>query len=343
VAVVVVVVLQQYEVLPALGETLGLTTASETLATAVNGAILGGIAGGIATGTLKGAMLGALQGGLTWGVGAPLGQELGRVLAQPIVGRVIAQGFIGGITSVTQGGNFGSGFLAAGVGSLAGPAIVGRTFSVRGLIVSAVLSGTASVLGGGKFENGAITGAFAYMASTLANERGGSVEARRMTVSQYNAELKAAGIAGSFDDPGTMDLASRIRMNQILDASPQNFLDFLARADVIFDAAVQCGCEPAAIRVFINYGDSELTIQTVTGVQMGGGATGIAYLPDVNESSGALLFQWHPHPFATAYPSPTDLINSSSMFAPGLIWSRTPNGGGHVDTWYQGRCIPGSC
>ena len=76
----------------------------------------------------------------------------------------VGQGAVGGISSVVNGGNFGSGFLAAGIGSLAGP-LVGNKFSPAGLIVSATLGGVASVLGGGKFANGAVTAAFAYAAT----------------------------------------------------------------------------------------------------------------------------------------------------------------------------------
>jgi len=82
------------------------------------------------------------------------------------IAQAAAQGAVGGITSMAEGGNFGSGFLAAGFGSLAGPlGVSGGQFSNGNLIASAALGGVGSVLGGGKFANGAITGAFAYAAS----------------------------------------------------------------------------------------------------------------------------------------------------------------------------------
>lgn len=68
--------------------------------------------------------------------------------------------------------------MAAGVGSLVGP-LTGTApgeITPRGIIVSAVLGGAASVLGGGKFANGAISGAFAYVATALAQ---GGVTAER--------------------------------------------------------------------------------------------------------------------------------------------------------------------
>jgi hypothetical protein len=120
---------------------------------------------------LKGAAFGALGSGLTFGVGAPLGADLGDVLGSPLIGNFIAQGLTGGITSVAGGGNFGSGFLAAGVGSLGGSLSDG-SFDTGKMILSSALGGASSILGGGKFENGAITGAFAYAANSLSDEEG---------------------------------------------------------------------------------------------------------------------------------------------------------------------------
>ncbi len=72
-------------------------------------------------------------------------------------------GFVGGLTSSAQGGRFGSGFLAAAFGSLAGA--MPNPGGVGGAVEAATLGGVGSVLGGGKFANGAVTGAFAYLAA----------------------------------------------------------------------------------------------------------------------------------------------------------------------------------
>jgi RHS repeat-associated protein len=178
-AIAVVAILQQYEVLAGLEAATGIITpaagvsataaASAAGLTAVNAAIAGGIAGGISTGTLKGAAFGALTGGLAAGVGAPLGAALGQSVG-PTAGNFIAQGLVGGAISVAQGGNFGSGFLAAGFGSLTG-GFQGEHFDTGHLIASAVLGGIGSELGGGKFANGAVTGAFSYAAgASYAND-----------------------------------------------------------------------------------------------------------------------------------------------------------------------------
>jgi hypothetical protein len=61
-------------------------------------------------------------------------------------------------------------FLAAGFSTLAAPFVrqLAGGNVVAGTILSAVVGGVASVLGGGKFINGAITGAFAYLATEMA-------------------------------------------------------------------------------------------------------------------------------------------------------------------------------
>jgi RHS repeat-associated protein len=84
-----------------------------------------------------------------------------------VVGVAIASGVIGGIQSLAQGDGFASGFLSAGIGSLAGP-LTGGEFSASNLVVAAVLGGTAAAIAGGKFANGAITASFAYLASSAA-------------------------------------------------------------------------------------------------------------------------------------------------------------------------------
>src|SRR5581483_2033902 len=148
-----------------------------------SGAVAGAISAGITGGSvLKGALFGGISGALFAAVGAPLGRALSAadMLGNPLVGNFIAQGFVGGLNSTIEGGNFGSGFLAGGVGSLAG-SWSGGPFDPGHMLASAIVGGAASVLGGGKFLNGAITSAFAYAAtvkygddSIAAHELGGA-------------------------------------------------------------------------------------------------------------------------------------------------------------------------
>ncbi len=149
-------------------------TAASIADISVGCALAGGISAGLSGGNiLRGILFGGLGAAAMAGLAPVLGGDFGNALGglgigaetAHTVGQMIASGLIGGTLSAAQGGNFGSGFLAAGVGSLAG-SLSGQNFDPGKMVAAAVLGGAASVLGGGKFANGAITGAFSYAAVT---------------------------------------------------------------------------------------------------------------------------------------------------------------------------------
>ncbi|MEL7029710.1 MAG: hypothetical protein AAGL49_10985, partial [Pseudomonadota bacterium] len=74
---------------------------------------------------------------------------------------------IGGTFAEIHGGNFSSGFLAAGFSSA-----LGRRFDElwQGAAYHAVIGGVGSVLGGGKFAAGAVTGAGVYVHNHFAHQ-----------------------------------------------------------------------------------------------------------------------------------------------------------------------------
>ncbi len=81
---------------------------------------------------------------------------------------VAGDGLVGGLRSIAQDGSFVSGFLAAGFSSAAGQGLQDLGTNAAGIpydnvVTSAVSGGIGSVLGGGKFANGAETGAFGYL------------------------------------------------------------------------------------------------------------------------------------------------------------------------------------
>lgn len=145
------------------------TTAVGTLTIpTLTGAILGGAAGGFAgsfvgsggnfEAGLKGALSGALFGAAGF-AGDPWSAE--RFLAHAGAGCV--QGELGG-------GGCGRGAASAVVGKLASnlwgdPPGQG---SVGGFVATVVAGGTVSVIGGGKFANGATTAAFGYLFNQVA-------------------------------------------------------------------------------------------------------------------------------------------------------------------------------
>ncbi|GEM_PF-3688073 len=65
--------------------------------------------------------------------------------------------------SAAQGGDFGTGFLSAGGAAWVGPNLGNWGDGIGNGVKQAVLGGTFSVIGGGKFANGAITAAYGYL------------------------------------------------------------------------------------------------------------------------------------------------------------------------------------
>jgi hypothetical protein len=80
---------------------------------------------------------------------------------------VAGHALVGCGQAVASGGKCGPSALAGGVTSAAGPVINGNGFFF-GLVANTALGGGAAVLGGGKFENGAITSAFGYLFNAAA-------------------------------------------------------------------------------------------------------------------------------------------------------------------------------
>ena len=79
-----------------------------------------------------------------------------------------AHAVTGGILAELQGGEFGHGFLSAGVAFGVGQAGIKQGWSVEAQFVSRVVSaGTVSEVTGGKFANGAVTAAFAFVYNDL--------------------------------------------------------------------------------------------------------------------------------------------------------------------------------
>ncbi|HHS93606.1 MAG TPA: hypothetical protein ENK82_09695 [Campylobacterales bacterium] len=88
------------------------------------------------------------------------------------VAKSMMHGLTRGVISMAQGGTFKSGFAsgftssAFSVGTKGYGGFVGRT------AIMSVVGGTASKLGGGKFSNGAVSGAFVHMFNSEAGGHG---------------------------------------------------------------------------------------------------------------------------------------------------------------------------
>jgi hypothetical protein len=118
-------------------------------------AMVAGAAGGAAQAAVNGTNI--LTGAITGAIGGAFG-----------AGNAFIAGLYGGFMAYTQGGNFASGFFAAGIGAAGG----GQGYSIDSFIRSTVLGGVASRITGGKFANGAQSAAFMFAVSAGMNKIG---------------------------------------------------------------------------------------------------------------------------------------------------------------------------
>ncbi len=125
----------------------------------------GFVAGYVTSGTVKGGVYGAFAGLLTFGIS-------GSGIVANYFENILAQGTSGGIMESLQGGNFGHGFLVAGLGAAVTPAIGDVGNSVGRVIASSLVGGTISDLTGGKFADGAAS--WAIQAATQEGLRAGA-------------------------------------------------------------------------------------------------------------------------------------------------------------------------
>ena len=118
--------------------------------------------GQVTRNTLTGAFWGAISGFLMYGAGE-------GTFLESLFKHTFSQGWLEGI----QGGNMFHGFMMGAVSGAGGNYIhnnlqaIGRFGEIS---ANAILSGTVSELGGGKFANGAITGAFSIMFNDMMHE-----------------------------------------------------------------------------------------------------------------------------------------------------------------------------
>ena len=152
----------------------------------------GFVTGGIATGSLRGALFGGISAAAFYGIGQHFTALTG--LPEGGLGHVLTHGVAGGVLAELQGGQFGHGFLAAGISKAvmgrfnyhdgSAQAVMGRT------TIAAIVGGTISRITGGKFANGALTAAMAQ----LFNNETSAARARTAFQERYGEILDKAGI-----------------------------------------------------------------------------------------------------------------------------------------------------
>jgi len=116
------------------------------------------------SGGAKGALSGAFTGLVFLGVGQwanALEKAGNAAFAADGVGRAFLHGMAGGVLSELQGGEFGHGFLSAGIAKgISARVDLGSDWANGAL--AALVGGTVSEMTGDKFANGAVTAAMAY-------------------------------------------------------------------------------------------------------------------------------------------------------------------------------------
>lgn len=105
---------------------------------------------------LKGGIIGGVTAGFTFGIGSGFQNSTGF---GSYIGKASLHGLNQGISSQAMGGSFEHGFLAGSFSTLAQPITQIAKTSEQRIVITSMVGGTASTLGGGKFANGALSGA----------------------------------------------------------------------------------------------------------------------------------------------------------------------------------------
>jgi hypothetical protein len=183
------------------GALFGATVGGVTTLSFAGTVVVGGLSGFAATGTLKGALTGAFTAGLMYGVGT-LGNELG--LQSGGIGKIALHAGAGCISSVAGGGSCKTGAMSGALGEFGHNIGTGSSIEL-GTIKSAMLGGIGSKISGGKFADGAATGAFGYLFNCVAHKCNGADYGKdKYHFHEYQTEQKLCNTAQA----GCMD-ASR--------------------------------------------------------------------------------------------------------------------------------------
>jgi RHS repeat-associated protein len=124
--------------------------------TAMASSMAGFAAGGIQGGNIESAVFGALTAGAFNIIGSVVPSAAGSME------KVLAHAAVGCGSNALAGGSCRAGAASAGFAEFAGPKLPGDGL-VYGTAKASILGGIGSVFGGGKFANGAVTGAFGYL------------------------------------------------------------------------------------------------------------------------------------------------------------------------------------
>ena len=137
------------------------------------GALAGAASGAIMTGTLQGTLKGALFGAISAGVAYGIGHGGGLFAKVRQYGGSLGKATLHGISraaiSKLQTGSGKGGFLSGFASSILGGVVnnIQTASTTLKVAAAAIAGGTASAIGGGKFANGAMSGAFIMLFNDL--------------------------------------------------------------------------------------------------------------------------------------------------------------------------------
>jgi RHS repeat-associated protein len=173
-----------------------LTPAGLALAGAAGGAVGGALNAALSGGNFGDILRGALTGAVTGAITGAMGDGILQAMADGKYGLagmlVVGHGLVGGASNEALGGRFQDGFCSAAAGAAAQMIPFGNGNGVLAMTKSSVAGGTASVLGGGKFSNGAYSAAFQYVVGA--------------GLSKLSSSLKIGGLKG--DDAAALEYSN---------------------------------------------------------------------------------------------------------------------------------------
>lgn len=160
-----------------------------------------GFGSGFASSLLNGGNLGdAFQSGLLGSIAGGGAGAIGSLFGG--IGKNLAHGAFQGGVAEARGGKFRHGFYSGFATSVAAPTIH-SSLPARAqvqTIAAAIVGGTASRIGGGKFANGAVTGALVYLFGTITSEWG--VPKGRVSIGKLRSTTHGIELADGYEFAG---------------------------------------------------------------------------------------------------------------------------------------------
>ncbi|MCW5620467.1 MAG: RHS repeat protein, partial [Burkholderiales bacterium] len=240
----------------------------------VGHAFVGGFAGGLVSsaGDLKAAVQGGVTAALFYGAG-----ELGKLTGSLAV-RAAAHAAVGCASLAASGGSCGAGAAAAAFAVLAGPEL-GEWGKAGNLVRNAVVGGTASVIAGGKFANGAFTAAYGYLFNELNHPKepvelrvgnqvhDGFAEVLRQEFGAQNVRAECPVAGGRCDvvmfEKYALELKSATYQ---LSVDPSRYADVINKMNNVYLPGLGVGVRAGDFRDFFPKGQVDLILDTSRGI-----------------------------------------------------------------------------